>query len=381
MKTCSIWLAAILNLPFLSSLAQSPAPTAGATPPVRSEGRARPEGLTPELEAFLRKLIGTYQKAASYRDHGQVTLVQQTGRVKTTTEMPTELTFKRPNLFLLDGGQYTTGSDGKMLFFVVPGLSQYTANPAPEVLQRQDLRAGSILGGVDEGHPELIDFLIRPDASKVLLGQIAKIEWQPDAEVRGVQCRVLRYETRQKTTVELSVDTNRMVVLNLEARMAAAAAGESGPFASPARTATRLSYKLGAVELNPKLSDADFAFKPPPGFKRVTDFNTGGPGDFERPGEEKPASAEGAHLLNKPVPSLAGRDLDGRTLEAAEVQHKVVLLFFWSLSCGEYCLLAIPVVQQVTEHFKGRAEVLVLGVNGDDEQNTVVQLLVRKKAS
>src|SRR5262245_19194602 len=142
-------------------------PTPAASAPASAQLPGSPQGalprttqgLTLEIERFLKRLVATYQEAQSYRDRGRVTLMQQSGRVKMTTEMPMELTFQRPNLLRLDAGQYTAASDGKKLYFVIPELRQYTTAPAPEKLEKKHLHARSILGGTDEGHPELIDFL------------------------------------------------------------------------------------------------------------------------------------------------------------------------------------------------------------------------------
>src|SRR5262245_61642813 len=111
MKSCGFAWVVILLLASTGA-AQSPVSRpAGAPPPFRRSS-GKPLGLTPEIDGLLRKLVSTYQRAGSYRDQGRVTLVQQTGRVKTTTETPLELTFQRPNLLRLDAGHYIAACDG-----------------------------------------------------------------------------------------------------------------------------------------------------------------------------------------------------------------------------------------------------------------------------
>jgi peroxiredoxin len=368
-------------------MAQARPPGASMVPPPglqRASGK--PAGLTAEMESFLKKLIETYQKAESYRDHGQVRLVQQNGRVKTTTEMPMELAFERPNRLLLDAGQYSVVCDGKALTFVAPDLRQYMTSKGPERLEKKHLLAGSILGGADEGHPEVIDFLVRPDVYDALLAQIAKVSWAPEASVDGVLCRVLAYETLQGTRVTNYIDATRMVLLKVEAETFPPALGAlPSAVAAPPQIPTRLSYALAPVELNLKLNAAAFALRVPSGFKRVAQLGAeGGSPDplGGAPSAEQSIASEGAHLLGRPAPAVRGKDLTGKPLEARELDKRVVLLFFWSLNGGEYCLTSIPIVQQVAEHFRDRPDVLVLGISGDpDKAQVVAHLMERKKAA
>jgi peroxiredoxin len=338
------------------------------------------------MESFLKNVIGAYQKAESYRDRGRVKLVQQTGRVRITTEMPMELAFQRPNRLLLDAGHYTVASDGKALFFAASDVQQYITNKAPEKLEKKHLQAGSILGGTDEGHPELIDFLIEPQAYETLLSQISRISWKPDAEVAGTVCRVLFYETIQGTKVVSFIDPKRMVLLKVEAETPSNEDESPTPpgVVVPPHPATQLTYELAPVDVNPKLEAGAFAYKPPARFRRVREL---GAREAPLPDQAQttpgPTQArEGEHLLGQPVPPVGGKDLAGKPLAAGELQGKVVLLFFWAISGGEYCLTSIPIVEQVAEQFKARPDVMVLGISGDAERTQIVtQLLERKKAT
>jgi peroxiredoxin len=360
-----------------------PGAPAFAAPPTPQRLGGKPEGLTREVETLVRKLVEAYQKAESYRDRGRVKLVQQSGRVKTTTEMPMELAFQRPNQVLLDSGQYTVASDGNQLYFIVPELRQYTAAKAPARLEKRHLQAGSVLGGADEGHPELIDFLVRPDAYDLLLGQVTKIGLNPDATVEGVPCRVLVYETLLGTRLTNYIDAKRMLLLRIEAETPADPQAPSASMAVAPQPATRLLYEIAPVDLNVPIDPAVFAFKPPPRYRRVAQI--GAPGDPFSQGSAGPGAAtpglEAGHLLGKPAPALEGQDLSGRALATAELRGKVVLLFFWSLGGSQYSLTSIPVVQQVADHFKSRPEVVVLGIGGDADQPQVVrQVMERKQA-
>jgi peroxiredoxin len=138
------------------------------------------------------------------------------------------------------------------------------------------------------------------------------------------------------------------------------------------------------VELNAQLDAAAFAFKPPAGFKRVAQIGAAddpfGQPEVRPPGPT--AEVEGGHLIGKPAPAISGKDLLGQPLVQEDLRGKVVLLFFWAMSGGEHSLRAIPIVQEVADHFKRRPEVLVLGISGEaDHSEVVAQLMERKKAS
>jgi len=236
---------------------------------------------------------------------------------------------------------------------------------------------------VDEGHPELTDFLFRSDAAEIFLKQLAKISWRTNALVAGVSCRILAWETARGTKVAMAVDTNRMLMLKVKAEVPATAPqpGAAPPAAGAAAPMVMLTYDLSPVELNPKLDTSAFAYKPPAGSRRVSEIGA----DTDQPASphaEQATGPEGAHLLNRPVPEISGRDLAGKPVTATDLQRKTLLLFCWSMSGGEYCLLSLPIVQEVADHFKSRADLVVLGITGDTDQTEVInQLMERKKAS
>jgi len=298
--------------------------------------------------------------------------VQRNGRVKTTTEMPMELAFRRPNRLLLDGGQHQIACDGKSLVVAIAELRQYTSRSAPEQLDRKHLQAWSIMGGVEQGHPELIDFLIRQDAYELWQKQMTKVSEQTEAKIEGTTCRVLEYETVEGTKVRTYVDPNRMILLRVQAQSASE------------RQQIDVSYDLGTVTLNGSIDEKVFAFTPPGGYRHVTQFSSGP--DIAVDQHEELASARNvtapAPIVGKSAPMLAGKDLQGRTFAADETRGKVALLFFWSLAGGQYSLISLPVVQQAADYFQNKPDVLVLGISGDaDKPEVIGQLMERKKCN
>jgi outer membrane lipoprotein-sorting protein/peroxiredoxin len=337
----------------------------GAPPPVQRTA-AQPEGWNAEIEKFLKQLTKTYADAQSYRDQGRVTMLQRHGRIKTTTEMPMELTFKRPNQLMLDGGQQQIACDGKLLVVAVGELRQYTRRPAPERLDRKQLQAWSVMGGVEQGHPELIDFLIRPDAYELWQKQMVNVGWQTATKVAGNTCRVLAYETVEGTKVRIFVDAARTVLLRVEAK--AMSGGRD----------INVSYELGTVTLNGSIEDKAFVFAPPTDYRRVTQFNSDpGPDDHPETAHSAPGN-ETAPIVGKSAANISGVDLHGRSFHPEEMRGKVTLLFFWSLAGGQYSLISLPAVQQAADYLQNK-NVLVLGVSGDADKAEVIRQLMERK--
>ena len=103
-----------------------------------------------------------------------------------------------------------------------------------------------------------------------------------------------------------------------------------------------------------------------------------------RPGVESTLLAEARHELKEiqncglgnPAKAIDGEDIDGKPLKLSDHKGKVVLLVFWSSTCGP-CLKDVPHEIELVEKFKGRPFVL-LGVNCDSDKNEA--LLAAKKA-
>ena len=252
----------VLLVGFVAQPARAQQLLPAGAPPRLQRTEAEPAGWSVEIAAFLKQLTETCAKTETYRDQGRVTLVQRRGRVKSTTEMPMELAFRRPNRLLLDAGQHQVACDGKSLVAAVADLRQFTSRPAPERLERDHLQAASVMGGVEQGHPELIDFLIRPDAYEPWQKQMVKVAWQSETSIDGAPCRVLEYETVEGTKVKIFVDARRKVVLRVHAL--GATEGQN----------IDVSYELGRVTLNAPVEEKAFAFTPPGDYRRVAQFNS-----------------------------------------------------------------------------------------------------------
>jgi len=72
-------------------------------------------------------------------------------------------------------------------------------------------------------------------------------------------------------------------------------------------------------------------------------------------------------LINKPLPELEFTDLKGNFYNLAALKGKVVVLNFWFISCKP-CVLEIPELNEIVEHFKGQKEVVFLAFAKDNPE-------------
>jgi thiol-disulfide isomerase/thioredoxin len=79
--------------------------------------------------------------------------------------------------------------------------------------------------------------------------------------------------------------------------------------------------------------------------------------------------------LGKPVPEIAGVDLDGRAMKLSEHRGKVVLLGFWATWCGP-CMRMIPHERDIAKRLEGKPFVIV-GVNADDDLKAATDAVVK----
>jgi peroxiredoxin len=89
--------------------------------------------------------------------------------------------------------------------------------------------------------------------------------------------------------------------------------------------------------------------------------------------QARPLLFELRHLLpGKAIPELKGADLDGKPLRLGEFKGQVVLLYFWSFSCGA-CGDMLPHLRALIKRKAGKPFALV-GVNDDEEDDLKEQL-------
>ncbi|MBL8219364.1 MAG: TlpA family protein disulfide reductase, partial [Bryobacterales bacterium] len=70
--------------------------------------------------------------------------------------------------------------------------------------------------------------------------------------------------------------------------------------------------------------------------------------------------------------------INGESLDLKSLRGKVVLLDFWATWCGP-CRVQYPIYEKVKASFKGRDDVVFLGINTDQEREVVKPFLAQNK--
>jgi thiol-disulfide isomerase/thioredoxin len=80
--------------------------------------------------------------------------------------------------------------------------------------------------------------------------------------------------------------------------------------------------------------------------------------------------------VGSPARDIIGQDLYGLPLKLSDFRGKVVVLDFWADWCG-FCREMYPQQQELVQRYKSRPFAL-LGVNCDDDRDSVLQTVKRK---
>lgn len=73
-----------------------------------------------------------------------------------------------------------------------------------------------------------------------------------------------------------------------------------------------------------------------------------------------------AEIIGKPVPTWEAKDFNGKAYSSESLRGKVVILDFWYRGCL-WCVRAMPQVNQLAADFKNNDNVVILGVNIDED--------------
>jgi len=80
--------------------------------------------------------------------------------------------------------------------------------------------------------------------------------------------------------------------------------------------------------------------------------------------------------IDKPAPNFKLTDLNGNSVALSSMRGKVVLLDFWSISCGP-CILEMPMIEEVGETYK--ADLIVWGISFDQPDRDKKWLLQHQR--
>jgi len=240
---------------------------------------------------------------------------------------------ERPNrlALLVDEGKMglTIVSDGKKLTQYLAVLKRYTVREAPaNYAEMTDIGVPlkpTILGSQGSLIPAGGD-----DYFKRLIAGVESSKYIGAEKVGGVLCHHLRF-VEKRFDWDIWIDDGKRpvvekVVVNL-----------SKQFADEKATVT---YTVAFSDWNvaPKFTAADFTFKPPAGAEEVD--------ELIEPDPPHP-------LLGKPAPPFKTVDLDGHPFDLkSHLGKDVILLDFWSTSCGP-CIMLMPAARSGRREVRG----------------------------
>ncbi len=329
----------------------------------------------------LAKVAGAYKALGSYSDHGEFVIAMTLGGKAQKTARPLRLTLVRPNKVDLEAGPVRLTSDGKTITTVINPLKKYISAPAPEKIGVDTFRegpTGAVLFGGTSAAPTaapmfvLLSLLsgVNPD---VLLDQMGgKLIDKANPDAKGVPDLVI--DLQEGPDLVIGVDAATGLLASIEMKMDAEQLKKSAP-PGQELTIERFGWSSGAISTKVP-ADRSFAFTAPKDYAPI------------EAGKDAPAQKKAEYAvqerIGQPAPDFTMTLLDGpgktRTVHKADLAGKVVLIDFWATWCGP-CLMELPEIQKLIEHYKDAGkDVVVVALSQDErpEEISEVRKLVEK---
>jgi peroxiredoxin len=316
----------------------------------------------PKPEALLRTFADYLTGLPSFSCQIESSIHVEAEGVDNRMDSKMTVRLARPNrlAIVLEEGimGMTLVTDGKQMTQYVPTINRYTVNDAPSRLEDFDGAGGVGMMGVsgeylsDNGE----------QFYKALMEGVASSEYIGEEDVDGVRCHRCRF-VQEDFNWDIWIDAGEQpLVRKIVPDMSKQFAQAEGLLAG-----AKMEYEVAFKEWNvePKFTDADFAFTPPAEAEKVDSLFEGLAG-----GEE-----EGPHpLLGEAAPAFKTVSLDDKPIDlATHVGKDVILLDFWATWCGP-CVQAMPEVDGVAEKFADRGLVFY-AVNVSEDVETIKEFL------
>jgi thiol-disulfide isomerase/thioredoxin len=321
-----------------------------------------------------------YKALKSYSDQGEFVVAMTLGGKAHRQVRPLRLTFVRPNKLDLDAGAVRLTSDGKMLTTVIEPLKKYMSAPAPETIGVDTFRegpTGAVLFGGQTAAPTaspmfvLLNLLAgaNPD---VLVDQMGGTLRSAPAKSAGPKPEgaAILIDLQEGPDLLLRVDPATKLLSAIELKIDPAQLAKSAP-PGQALAIDQFGWTAGAVSTQVP-ADRSFAFVAPKGFGPIQ-------GEKDQPGGAAPAPQYAVQAkLGKPAPDFTLTLLDGpgktRTVTRADLAGKVVLIDFWATWCGP-CLMELPEIQKLVEHYKyAKKDVVIVALSEDDNPTEISEI-------
>lgn len=252
---------------------------------------------------MLGQMLDAYGAADTYRDGGRLTIVQETGRVRQITKMPSETVYARPGKLHVLGGMQSIACDGEQLQVVLDALKQFQQSPAPKKLVMEHVKMGAPGAGLDQGYPELLEFLLGENVIGRWTAQMRTVaisNKEKPAVVADRACITVSYETTMGAEINLFIDAETHFMLrcdidNTRAQQSPNAPPQSGPPQSGPMPKLQVVLQFDPVRAGGELEDSSFSLSDPAaeGMRKVDAFEATAPGVADMadvPGQPTPTS-------------------------------------------------------------------------------------------
>lgn|GEM_PF-1264597 len=334
----------------LGALTKHPAPPVGKLPPAPiSFGKLPPmpgKNMKPGSGAVLKNvtanqllsyLQGAYYSMRTIKASGtSTTTLMQNGKSVGKQSLAVLILFKRPDKFVVSTGSGRLSSDGKTVYKYVKQINQYAKDKlSPQIL----VALARSQMGVD-----MMGLLFGVDYAK----GISSVKLLKDAKMGTKDAYVMSVHLKSGTAAPKGVDASQTLWIGKSDLCLYK--NELTLKMHPPRTAGAKVPKLieqvitttwTRIEPNAKLTDAQFAYKPPAGSK-----------PFEQP--------KVTSLIGKPAADFPFHTTDGSTKKLSSYKGKPVVLVFWAMPmCADH----LPVLQSVYDKDKDSVQIVAVCLN------------------
>ena len=317
---------------------------------------------SPDARVLLKETGDVLLKHKSYQVD-QRAIVDMGGTLPARLEMVVKIIVSNPGKLRIESsskvGDSLIVSDGEHTWMYLGTLKQYTKTAAASTPE-------SLVKSMVPGMSGVMDQIKAKDpylSAKIIGEELVEVDGQK------IDCYVV--EARLDTiSLPGSVDMKGGVqkvwidkVSKLSLKQTITATMEGGPLTAPAQM--NQAVTIISQKLDTPVPDSSFTFTPPEGSKLVTEF-------------KGPVKAN-ADLTGQAAADFKLKSNTGKEFSLPDLKGKFVLLDFWATWCAP-CRHDLPSVEKLHQEFH-RKGLVVLGVNGGEDSETVNEFLLSSKLS